>query len=143
MGSVINYIKCPQCGGVMVCDFDYHSTEEFRWCKRCGKKQSWYFERDKNYKIVLDENQKPIPKEEDTFGYGYMFLVTRRGIGSGYCLEHPATQEDVETFLKSLEDEYDAIDKRKCYFTYWDVESSTIKSHYGKIPGDYVDECGE
>ena len=144
MGSVVGYMKCPQCGGLMAYDFDYRTEEEYRFCKRCGKRQEWYYERDKETsKVIFNDNGSPIWKEEETFGYGCLCFETKDGIGKLIGLEEPAKQEDVDNFLKDLEDNAEVIDKDSCYFTYWDAESGTIKSYYGKIPDDYDDECGE
>ena len=143
MGSVVGDMKCPQCGGFMSYDFNYRTEEEYRFCKRCGKRQEWYYERDEDYKVILDEDGKPTCKYEETFGYGCVCFETKDGFGKLIGLEEPAKQEDVDNFLKDLEDNTEVIDKDGCYFTYWDAESNTIKSHYGKIPDDYVDECGE
>ena len=37
MGSVMDYVACPQCGGTMFTDYYYKSCEEYWVCKRCGK----------------------------------------------------------------------------------------------------------
>jgi uncharacterized Zn finger protein len=36
MGSVIDYIECPNCKSEMTCEFYYKTCEEYKSCTECG-----------------------------------------------------------------------------------------------------------
>ena len=70
MGSVMDYVACPQCGGTMFTDYYYKSSEEYWMCKRCGKHGKIEIIRDDDGNVVFDEKGKLQYKEEDVKGYG-------------------------------------------------------------------------
>ena len=70
MGSVMDYVACPQCGGTMFTDYYYKSCEEYWVCKRCGKHGKVELVRDDNGHVIYDEKGKVQYTEEDVDGYG-------------------------------------------------------------------------
>ena len=140
MSSVIDYIKCPQCGGIMHTDFDCNTTEEYRMCHRCGKIQSYTLKRDDNHKIIFDENKQVIWQEKDLDGNGCV-CFDFGSIAQISSLENPVDDNIKKQFDEELKQNENLI-KDKCYFTYWDNNDKKVKSYFGKIPELYDEEFG-
>ena len=45
MGSVIDYVDCPRCGGTMYDEYNYHTGETSRFCPACGLHSSAFIGR--------------------------------------------------------------------------------------------------
>jgi hypothetical protein len=52
MGSVIDYIDCPNCGNEAFSDFYYKSGEEYVMCNHCGYRRSSELRRDEAGELV-------------------------------------------------------------------------------------------
>ena len=140
MGSVIDYTSCPQCGGEYYNDWNYRTGEEYRFCCRCGKTESWSIKRDSEGEACFDENQKLCYIEESHFGFGVAKFARANGIGTLMCASEPVDQELISDFLKTLETEPD-LDKSQCYLTAWDAEKREVIAIYGKVPPLYEEEA--
>jgi len=55
MGSVIDYIDCPNCGHEAYCDFYYKTGEEYVNCQNCGYHYSATYQRDKEGKYITKD----------------------------------------------------------------------------------------
>ena len=55
MGSVIDYIECPHCGGEAFSDFYYKTGEEYVSCQHCGYNYSATYQRDKEGKFITKD----------------------------------------------------------------------------------------
>ena len=55
MGSVIDYIECPNCKQVACSDFYYKTGEEYINCNSCGYHYSQTFKRDENGKFITED----------------------------------------------------------------------------------------
>lgn len=55
MGSVIEYIECPNCKQEAFSDFYYKTGEEYVGCNNCGYHRSSFFKRDDNGKFVTKD----------------------------------------------------------------------------------------
>jgi len=55
MGSVIDIIECPHCGGEAFSDFYYKTGEEYINCQHCGYNYSATYQRDKEGKYITKD----------------------------------------------------------------------------------------
>jgi len=86
MGSVIDYIECPNCHHEAYNDYYYKSGEEFTICYNCGYYHSYYrSEEDNEFKETLIANP-----------YGYYHAKSSTG-GVGGSLEK---KEDLTELLE-------------------------------------------
>lgn len=143
MGSVMDYVDCPQCGGqdTMFRDYYYKSGEEYWMCKRCGKHGKVEIVRDDNGNVIFDEQGKVSYNEEDLKGYGCAKIAT---VGHGAtlsCFSNPITEEDKKEFLKILEEK--EIDKEHSYLSSWNDETESVEMLYGKDPNLYSEDDEE
>ena len=73
MGSVIDYIECPNCKGedAAVSDYYYKTGEEYIFCTECGYQHNFYYERNEDGSYKLEDPTKPadllnlIPIDEE------------------------------------------------------------------------------
>lgn len=138
MGSTIDYSKCPRCGGIYYTDFNYNTGETFEFCQKCGRQNDYYFKRDDNGKVILNENQKPIVILNKHTGYGIAHFAFK---GSSVSELHslPRNQKKaIKAFFKELE-ENENVDKEKCFLSVWDKDKKEIVSKYGKLPENFDD----
>jgi len=55
MGSVIDYIDCPNCGHEAFSDYYYKTGEEYTSCNHCGYHRSSSLKRDESGKLVTKD----------------------------------------------------------------------------------------
>jgi Zn ribbon nucleic-acid-binding protein len=55
MGSVIDYIECPNCRKEAFSDYYYKTGEEYVGCNNCGYHRSAFYKRDENGKLVTKD----------------------------------------------------------------------------------------
>jgi len=55
MGSVIDYIECPNCKHEAFSDFYYKTGEEYVGCNNCGYHRSAFYKRDDDGKFVTKD----------------------------------------------------------------------------------------
>jgi len=68
MGSVIDYILCPNCGTEAFSDFYYKTGEEYINCTNCGYHKSiTIIDRDKNLDELVDSDWK-VNELENPYG---------------------------------------------------------------------------
>ena len=113
MGSVVDYIKCPKCGGIMFTDYNYNTGEELRMCKRCGTTESLFIKRDNEGKAILNRKGKPKYVYKKRRGYGVAFIALKSGDGEYHCFKNRFFTK--KRFLEYLENP--DIDKNECYLT--------------------------
>ena len=70
MGSVIDYIDCPNCGHEAYCDFYYKTGEEYVNCQNCGYHYSATYQRDKEGKYITKDGT-------DNTTFDNMIMVTK------------------------------------------------------------------
>jgi Zn ribbon nucleic-acid-binding protein len=58
MGSVIDYIDCPNCGYEAYCDFYYKTGEEYVNCQNCGYHYSATYKTDDKGKYITKDGTK-------------------------------------------------------------------------------------
>lgn len=132
MGSVMDYVACPQCGGTMFTDYYYKSGEEYWMCKRCGKHGKIEIIRDDEGNVVFDEKGKLQYKEEDVKGYGCAKIAVTGHGASLSCLGSPITEDDKKNFFELLEG--DEVDKSQSYLSSWNDETQKVEMIYGEDP---------
>ena len=120
MGSVQNMMKCPQCGGIYLTDFDYHTAEETRTCFRCGKSEEWFILRDQNGNAVLSEDGKLQGDYKENTGFGSMKIAIKQGAGHLWTFSQPLDDDTVEYFKEAIQDEN--VDPDESYLMSWDAE---------------------
>ena len=135
MSSVIDYEKCPRCGGIVSTEFDCRTSEIWKQCGTCGKTEGWHYERDENYDVILDENGSPKKTIDDFGGYGVASL-NFGAVGVTYAFESNSDNELREAFYEEIE-KNDKIVKEKCYLTVWDDEKKIVVAEFGTLPETY------
>ncbi len=141
MGSVIDYVPCPQCGHMMHRDYYYRTWEEYQFCQFCGKNSKRECIRNEKGEFILDEQGCAHYKSEDNPGYGCMYIAMKNRTGTLNCLLRPITEEDKAYFYDMLEK--DAVDKEYCYLTQWNETEKKLEVLYGKLLEDDSPEGGE
>lgn len=139
MGSVMNEMECPQCRGIMFCDYYYKTNEEYRFCKRCGRVENWTLVRNNDGKIVLKNDNweyNHIRKK----GYGVLRIAGTDGFAQLSALSQKVKNKDVRKFFEVLKEEW--VDKADCYLMKWDETTKSVIPIYGNLPPDYSDEYG-
>ena len=138
MGSVMDWVECPQCGGSMFTDYYYKSSEEYWMCKRCGKHGKVELVRNENGEVVFDVNGKVDYKTEDVEGYGCAKIAITGHGASFSCFNKPITEEYKKAFFEALEEEN--VDKEHSYLSFWNEETQQIEMLYGKDPKPYGED---
>lgn len=108
MGSVIDYIECPNCGNEAQSDFYYKTGEEYVMCSSCGYRRSAELRRDKEGELVTKDgteryefdnvimDYKESPNPYGAFRYRFVDNV---GTACG-TLE---TENDLTDFITTME----------------------------------------
>lgn len=83
MGSVIDYIECPNCKQEAYCDFYYKTGEEYVSCNNCGYHKSiTILNRDKKLSELTEQDWK-VEELKNPFGAyrlkGYNSIATQCG----------------------------------------------------------------
>ena len=138
MGSVMDWIECPQCGGSMFTDYYYKSCEEYWVCKRCGKHGKVELVRDDERNVVFDKDGKPKYCEEDVAGFGCAKIAIKGHGSSVSCFNKPITEEEKQAFFKMLE--YEKVDKEQSYLSSWNAETQKLEMIYGREPKLYGED---
>ncbi|MBQ7898409.1 MAG: hypothetical protein IJ307_00985 [Bacteroidales bacterium] len=141
MGSVIDYVRCPQCGGTYFRDYKYRTSEEYCSCVRCGKTDRWFIKRDDAGNACLDDAGKPQYVEESHTGYGVAYITGNKGVGRILHFIEPVNEQTKDAFFETLSTVPD-IDKAKCYLTSWDDEKGEVIALFGSIPPLFEEEMG-
>jgi hypothetical protein len=71
MGSVIDYIECPNCKHEAADDFNYKTGEEYTFCTNCGYSHTFFLKRDEDGEIVTEEDGTTWVFEENTIDNPY------------------------------------------------------------------------
>ncbi len=139
MGSVIDYKKCPQCGGVVYDEYYYKSGEENAVCLRCGR---WA-------DVRLPTDEKELAKDPEKIRYlvskgeglGRCTIAFTNGVSRSFSLGEPYSEEIEKWYMEAMKDEN--VDPEKSYLTRWDAETGQLVVVHGKDPGLYDDEIDE
>lgn len=138
MGSVMDWVECPQCGGSMFTDYYYKSSEEYWMCKRCGKHGKVELVRNEEGEVVFDEKGKVDYKTEDLDGYGCAKIAILGHGASFSCFNKPITEDDKKAFFEKLEEEN--VDKERSYLSFWNEETQKIEMLYGEAPKPFGED---
>ncbi len=134
MGSLQDYVPCPQCGHTMNRDYYYRTGEEYQFCQFCGKNSKRERIEDEKGNPVLDERGVMQYSIEDNPGYGCMYIVMKNRSGFLNCLLNPLKEEDKAYFNDMLKK--DTVDKEHCYFTQWNETEKKLEVLYGELLED-------
>lgn len=138
MGSVIDYKKCPQCGGLVYNEYYYKSGEESEVCFRCGK---WYdrrFPRDEEEAKLTEKGEYVINSGD---GLGRCTIHFKSGVGHSFSLGEPYSEDIEKWYQEAMKDA--EVDPEKSYLTRWDAETGQLVVVHGKDPGLYEDQVDE
>lgn len=111
MGSVIDYIECPNCGNEAFSDYYYKSGEEYVSCDGCGYRRSAQLRRDETGKLVTKDGTERydfdnviMDYEESANPYG-AFRYRLVGTVGTHCgtLENEADATDFITTMERNE----------------------------------------
>lgn len=145
MSSVQDFEKCPQCGGIYVKDFECGSFEEYRYCNRCGKRESFTGVWDEQGNAVLDEDGKLQFNHSESFGWGCFAIAGRNGVTAICNLTVPVDDMIRKDYLEAMKEP--EVDSSKSYLTSWDNQKQEITAVFGTLPSSYddflCDEDGE
>jgi Zn ribbon nucleic-acid-binding protein len=101
MGSVIDYIECPNCKTEAMSDFYYKTGEEYINCNNCGYHYSaTIINRDKNLNELIDSDWK-IEELKNPFG---AYRIKTYGFAANQCgsLENETQYNE---FKKNIEED--------------------------------------
>ena len=135
MGSVIDYAKCPQCGGVVCDDYYYKTGEKYYHCMRCGRWGSVKLPRTDKEKAQLLDGSKYLVSHGDGYGRGY--IAAKNGASMSFSLKEPYSEEIEKQFLEAMKDK--KVDVESSYLTSWDTETQQLIVVHGRDPGLYED----
>ena len=103
MGSVIDYIDCPNCGHEAYCDFYYKTGEEYINCQECGYHRSaTIINRDKHLNELTDEDWE-IHELKDPYGAYRLRMVGDIATQCG-SVETEEAFEDVKKAVAQMKD---------------------------------------
>lgn len=107
MGSVLDYIECPNCKHEASDDFYYKTGEEYIFCEHCGyRREVTILNRDKSLKDLTDadwdlkETKNPL---------GAYRITVNEGVGSE--LGSFESEEQIEQFRKQV---LESLDELQC-----------------------------
>jgi Zn ribbon nucleic-acid-binding protein len=110
MGSVIDYIECPNCKQEAFSDFYYKTGEEYINCNSCGYHYSQTFKRDENGKFITEDGTDNY--NFDNLKYEVSGLKNPFGSYRLKVYQSPATQcgafekvDQYEEFKKNIEND--------------------------------------
>ena len=135
MGSVQDMIKCPQCNGIYMTDFNYRTQEEFRNCSRCGRTERWFIIRDEEGNAVLDKDGRVQMDYELQQGCGSARVFFKNGVGQIWSFSEPIDEETKQAYLEILKKP--EVNKEESYLTFWDSQKNEVLAVYGKLPETY------
>lgn len=97
MGSVIDYIECPDCGSEAYDEFYYKSGEEYITCNHCGYNRRFYISNIEDQDKPQEEGFDWIPdyKIEEVHGCG-AYKIRQNGAIAYECgaFTEPASAEE-------------------------------------------------
>ena len=133
MGSVIDYIECPNCGHEAYDDFYYKTGEEYINCNNCGYHySSTIINRDKNLDELTDADWK-IRELKNPYG-SYRFKIY-----DAVCTECGSLENEAQfNELKQSVSEMDTVE----YFSISRFVDGEIKVEYIVDNGPKVDSAG-
>ena len=135
MSSGISHEKCPQYGGVYVCQTDRGKfLEEYTRCIRCGKSTELYVKTDDAGNPVLDSEGNVVWIRNSKDGYGCA-AIANECVTVIYESEKPVDENMKKEYLKALEEE--GVIKEKCYLSSWDDEKKELIAVFGTLPMSY------
>ena len=99
MGSVIDYIECPNCKSEMTCEFYYKTCEEYKSCTECGY---FYSAKIKNRNKNLNELEEEDWRfRECKNPFGSYFMKYKQNSGRYYgVLENKEDFEELDREIK-------------------------------------------
>jgi len=100
MGSVIDYIECPNCGHEAHSDFYYKTGEEYVNCNNCGYHYSaTIINREKNLNELTDDDWRIVELKNP---YGAYRIQTYNGVG--YTCGSLENEEQLNELKQQLEE---------------------------------------
>ena len=139
MGSVIDYKKCPQCGGVVYDEHYYKTGEEKEFCFRCGRWSEVRFPTNDEELAQVPEDSRYLLSKGD--GLGRCMIAYANGAGRTFSLSEPYSEEIEKWYMDAMKDEN--VDPERSYLTRWDAATGRLVVVHGKDPGLYEDEIGD
>jgi len=102
MGSVIDYIECPNCGHEAYSDFYYKTGEEYVNCQNCGYHYSATYKTDGNGEYVTKDGT-------DDYSFDNLIMETKE-LKNPYGAYRLKYYDSVAYECGSLESEKDFVD---------------------------------
>lgn len=106
MGSVIDYLPCKKCGGVLVQDFYYKTNECSEFCKDCGYSYRGFYRRNEEGNLVKKNEHLDLHPDNLYFDehlvdnpFGSFEVKVKSGLAQVGTL---ADQEHYEQFNKDI-----------------------------------------
>lgn len=125
MGSVQDYGKCKDCGGVRFIDDYWKTGEQYNHCMRCGCSASYTLKRNEDGSVMKDAEGKFQWNEEVHQGHGvYGIFHKESGVGQVGTFNQPITEETIEEFRKIFDEE--DVDKERSYLAKWEDGKQTL-----------------
>lgn len=109
MGSVIDYIECPNCKQPDCHnELYYKSGEEYTFCDKCGYIHEHHYKRDEKGKLITKDGTDSLKFTNlimvDKFIDKPFGVYTAKGEGAVSTVGVIETEEDYKEFLESIEE---------------------------------------
>lgn len=135
MGSISDFIKCPQCGGVVHNEYYYKTGEETEFCFRCGRWAETLFPSNKEEKAMLPPGERLLTRSRR--GLGRCSISGKNGVGRSFSLSEPYSEEIEKWYQEAMSDE--TVNPEASYLTRWDEGTKQVIVVHGRDPGLYDD----
>ena len=125
MGSVQDYGKCKDCGGVRFIDDYWKTGEQYNHCMRCGSGASYTLKRNEDNPAIKDAEGRYVYNEEVHQGHGiYGIYDKESGFGQVGTFNKAITEDTIEEFGKIIEQ--DDVDEERSYLAKWEDGKQTL-----------------
>ena len=138
MGSITNYLACPQCGGILAETLYYKCGEEYSHCERCGRVETVTIKKDSEGCGIKDDDGKWVYEHHLHPGLGMIRIAFKNGVFQLNAIrqEYGPIEELKDKVLKAIHED-DSIIKENCFIGIWDAERKEVVSFYGELPPSF------
>ena len=125
MGSVQDYGKCRDCGGVRFIEDYWKTGEQNNHCLRCGSSASYTLQRHEDGTLIKNEEGKFMYTEQVNQGFG-IYGIYAKGTSSGQVgtFGEAISEDTIEEFRKIFDQ--DDVDQEKSFLAKWEDGKQTI-----------------
>lgn len=105
MGSVIDYIECPNCKSEAYSDFYYKTGEEYIGCSSCGYHRSIFIKKESRDKLLTELTEDDFQIDEVRNPYGSYLVQPKNSVARQWGTL--ATEEEAKHFIEQIKSNED------------------------------------